>query len=144
MPCRLSVPIAMRCQTMKATPTMPSSSPTTLRQVSALVEQQRGQTAVNTGLALTISAAEAGRDGLQPDVAEAEIERVVGDAEHREDRDVAPGSASSASPRSADKPRIRTPASENRAVSRISGGQSVTATLPATKAKLHSRQNSAI
>ena len=33
------------------------------------------------------------------------------------------------------------PASENRAVSRISGGQSVTPILPATKAKLQSRQN---
>ena len=36
------------------------------------------------------------------------------------------------------------PASENRAVSRISGGQSVTPILPATKAKLQSRQNSAM
>src|SRR4030081_810789 len=33
------------------------------------------------------------------------------------------------------------PASEKRAVSRISGGQSVTPILPATKAKLQSRQN---
>ena len=48
-----------------------------------------------------------------------------------------------ASPRSAVMPRIRMPASENRAVSRISGGQSVTPILPATKAKLQSRQNSA-
>ena len=36
------------------------------------------------------------------------------------------------------------PASENRAVSRISGGQSVTPILPATKAKLQSRQNRAM
>ena len=36
------------------------------------------------------------------------------------------------------------PASENRAVSRISGGQSVTPILPATNAKLQSRQNSAM
>src|SRR3954454_15600063 len=49
-----------------------------------------------------------------------------------------------ASPRSAVIARITIPASENRAVSRISGGQSVTAILPATKAKLQSRQNSAI
>jgi hypothetical protein len=33
------------------------------------------------------------------------------------------------------------PAIENRAASRISGGQSVTAIFPATNAKLHSRQN---
>ena len=46
-----------------------------------------------------------------------------------------------ASPRSAVMPRIRIPASENRAASRISGGQSVTPILPATKAKLQSRQN---
>src|SRR5579862_9583092 len=46
--------------------------------------------------------------------------------------------------RKAKTPRIRTPASENRAASRISGGQSVTPILPATKAKLQSRQNSAI
>src|ERR1700712_1341716 len=49
-----------------------------------------------------------------------------------------------ASPRSAVIPRITIPASENRAVSRINGGQSVTPILPATKAKLQSRQNSAI
>ena len=36
------------------------------------------------------------------------------------------------------------PASEKRAASRISGGQSVTPILPATKAKLQSRQNSPI
>jgi hypothetical protein len=36
------------------------------------------------------------------------------------------------------------PASEKRAASRISGGQSVTPILPATKAKLQSRQNRAI
>src|SRR5260221_206504 len=34
MPWKLSVPTEMRCQTMKATPAMPSSSPVTLRQVS--------------------------------------------------------------------------------------------------------------
>src|SRR5579884_1813437 len=49
-----------------------------------------------------------------------------------------------ASRRNTKKPRIRTPASEKRAASRISGGQSVTPILPAMKAKLHSRQNSAI
>src|SRR3954462_8507389 len=38
-------------------------------------------------------------------------------------------------------PRIRMPASEKRAASRISGGQSVTPILPATKAKLQSRQH---
>jgi hypothetical protein len=37
-------------------------------------------------------------------------------------------------------PRIRMPANEKRAVSSISGGQSVTPILPATKAKLHSTQ----
>src|SRR3954467_12772383 len=47
-----------------------------------------------------------------------------------------------ASSRSAEMPRIRMPASEKRAVSRIIGGQSVTPILPATKAKLQSRQNS--
>src|SRR5439155_1418428 len=45
------------------------------------------------------------------------------------------------SPRTAEIPRIKMPASENRAVSRISGGQSVTPILPATKAKLQSRLN---
>src|SRR5437773_2343601 len=50
-----------------------------------------------------------------------------GDAEHQS-RHLAPGQ------------RL----SENRAVSRISGGQSVTAILPATKAKLHNRQNKPI
>lgn len=40
--------------------------------------------------------------------------------------------------------RISTPASEKRAASRISGGQSVTPILPATKAKLQSRQNKVI
>src|SRR6516165_2033937 len=49
-----------------------------------------------------------------------------------------------ASRRNAEKRTIRMPASENRAASRISGGQSVTPILPATKAKLQSRQNSAI
>ena len=56
-------------------------------------------------------------------------------------RGIAPGEQDHASPRSAEMPRIRMPASENRAVSRISGGQSVTPILPATKAKLQSRQN---
>src|SRR5215469_7765996 len=46
--------------------------------------------------------------------------------------------------RRVEKPRIRMPARENRAASRISGGQSVTPILPATKAKLQSRQNTAI
>jgi hypothetical protein len=46
-----------------------------------------------------------------------------------------------ASRRNAETPRIKIPTSEKRAVSRISGGQSVTPILPATKAKLQSRQN---
>src|SRR3981081_1550781 len=46
-----------------------------------------------------------------------------------------------ASRRNAETPRTKLPANEKRAVSRISGGQSVTPILPATKAKLHSRQN---
>jgi hypothetical protein len=45
-----------------------------------------------------------------------------------------------ASRRNAETPRIRIPASENRAVSRMSGGQAVTPIFPATKAKLHSTQ----
>src|SRR5215470_11823348 len=47
-----------------------------------------------------------------------------------------------ASRRNAETARIRMPAARNRAASRISGGQSVTPILPATKAKLQSRQNS--
>ena len=54
MPCRLSVPTDMRCQTMKPTPTMPSSRATTLRQVSASPRNIAASAAVNTGLAETI------------------------------------------------------------------------------------------
>ena len=48
------VPTDMRCQTMKPTPVMPSTSPMTLRQVSASPRNSAASTAVNTGLALTI------------------------------------------------------------------------------------------
>src|SRR5262249_50407753 len=53
-------------------------------------------------------------------------------------------SCSHSSRRKAKKPRIRSPARENRAASRMSGGQSVTPIFPAMKAKLQSRQNTAI
>ena len=55
MPCQSSVPTDMRCQTMKPTPAMPSRRPITLRQVSASPRKAAASTAVNTGLALTIS-----------------------------------------------------------------------------------------
>ena len=55
MPCQSSVPTDIRCQTMKPTPAMPSKRPATLRQVSASPRNTAASTAVNTGLALTIS-----------------------------------------------------------------------------------------
>ena len=85
MPCRLSVPTDMRCQTMKLTPAMPSSSPTTLRQVSASPRNSRREHGGEHRIGADDQAAEAGRDRLQPGIAEPEIERVVGDAEDGED-----------------------------------------------------------
>ena len=90
MPCKLSVPTDIRCQTMKPTPRMPSSSPATLRQVSASPRNKAASAAVNTGLAETIRPPRPAETDLQPGIAEAEIERVVGDAKNREHDDVAP------------------------------------------------------
>jgi len=50
MPCRLSVPTDMRCQTIAATPATPSSNPKALRQVSVSLRKITATTAVNTGL----------------------------------------------------------------------------------------------
>src|SRR4029079_13310200 len=85
-------------------------------------------------------AAEPRGDGLEAGVTEAEKERVVGDAEHGKHHGITPGELPSLATNGR-MPRIRMPASKHRAVSRISGGQSVTPILPATKAKLQSRQN---
>ena len=98
-----------------------------------LAEEERGEHCGEDRVGAGDETAEAGGDGLQPGIAEAEIERVVGDAEKREGRDVASEEIASVSLRSADRPGMRRPASGNRAVSRISGGQSMTPILPATK-----------
>ena len=57
----------------------------------AFAEQQRGEARREHRIGRHDQAAEAGGDRLQTGVAEPEIERVVGDAEHGEDRGIAPG-----------------------------------------------------
>ena len=76
---------------MKPTPAMPSKSPITLRQVSASPRNSRREHGGEDRIGADDQAAEAGGYGLQPGIAEAEIERVVGDAEDREDAGIAPG-----------------------------------------------------
>jgi hypothetical protein len=88
-PCRLSVPIDMRCQTIELTPAMPSNSPATLRG-AVPPEEQRGQTGREYRIGADDETAEAGGDGLQPGIAEAEIKRVVRDTEKREYAGVSP------------------------------------------------------
>ena len=61
-----------------------------------LAEEHRGEGRREHRIGRDDQAAETGRDRLQPGIAEAEIERVVGDAEDREDRDLAPRRAAEA------------------------------------------------
>ena len=56
-----------------------------------LAEEQRGERRREDGIGRDDQAAEAGGDRFQPGIAEAEIERVVGDAQDREDGHLAPG-----------------------------------------------------
>ena len=58
------VPTDIRCQTMKATPAMPSSSPATLRQVSASSRNTRGEHRGEHRIGADDQAAEAGGHGL--------------------------------------------------------------------------------
>ena len=56
-----------------------------------LAEKHRGEHGGEHRIGADDQAAKAGGYGLQAGIAEAEIERVVGDAEHGENGDVAPG-----------------------------------------------------
>src|SRR6185312_7660995 len=56
-----------------------------------LAEEQRGERRREDGIGRDDQAAEAGGDGFQPGTTEAEIERVVGDAQDGEDGHLAPG-----------------------------------------------------
>ena len=55
-----------------------------------LVQEKGGEHRGEHRIGADDQAAETGRHRLQPGIAEAEIERVVGDAEQRKDADVAP------------------------------------------------------
>ena len=55
------------------------------------MEKQRGKHGGEDRIGADDQRADAGGDGLQAGVAEPEIERVVGDAENGENRDIAPG-----------------------------------------------------
>ena len=55
-----------------------------------LPEQQRSQDRGEYRIGADDQGAKSGRDRFQPDITEAEIERIIGDAENGEDRGVAP------------------------------------------------------
>ena len=92
-----------------------------------------------TELALITSADKPEEISSSPDIAEPKMRRLIGDPEHAEDKDVL---AAEPQRHAADRggAKYTTPASRNRVVSRISGGQSAMASFATEKAEAQSRQ----